>query len=216
MPLSFLFCMSLPKFSKKQQDEIFKGVLLVNSRHMNRTALGAVHAVTKLYKEASFEELKQILPDDVNPYSTNRTKNLFLPYDSTRPYGVIQPGSILKECMEKGVSMVHFTQSEEIFSAADGTDIYVSNLWETEDGATGLKDIDKLKQAVNRWGIKLNEDIPAGATCIHAGEYTIHILNEQLYEDLPSMAGKQQRTKNTLLFLGALVLIGLGIWFFSK
>lgn len=208
--------MSLPRLSKEIQDELYRGVLLVNSKHMNRTALGVVHAITKLYKEATFDELKIILPDEVNPYSTNRTKNLFLPYDSTLPYGVIQPGSILKECQDKGVSMVHFTGSDETFVSADGTEIFVSNLWETEDGATGLKDIEKLKQTVNRWGIKLNEAVPAGATCIHAGEYTIFILNERLYKELPSLAGKQKHFKNTLVFLGAMILLGLGIWLFSN
>lgn len=207
--------MSLPKFSNQIQQEVAQGVLLVTSKHMNRSALGIVHAVTLIYKEANFNELKTILPDSINPFSTNRTKNLFRPFDNSRPYGVIQPGSIVAEAKSKGVNMVHFTESNEIFKSADGVDVYVSNIWESEDGESGLKDIHELEKAVASWGVQLNKPIPSDAICICSGEYTIHILNKPLYDKLQTLASKQRRAKIIWIAILMVTVLSIGVLLFN-
>ena len=87
--------------TESEKLELSKGVIQVSGKAKNRTALGVVDAVLTLYPNLSFQELKEILPDTINPSADNRFKSLFAPYNPNRLYGVVQPGSIRQECLEK-------------------------------------------------------------------------------------------------------------------
>jgi len=137
------------KLTDSQKLSLKKGVIEVSGRHMNRTALGIVDAMLQLYPRATFEELKHMLPDALNPSAPKNYRSLFKPY-TDRPYGVIQPGSIRKECddQELDINASHFTNETEIFRSADGIEILVSKTWESKDNKSGEHDLDNLVKHV--------------------------------------------------------------------
>ena len=55
------------KLSDKDRNSLKNGVFEVTGKAMNRTALGIVDAMINLYPKATFEELKEMLPDTLNP-----------------------------------------------------------------------------------------------------------------------------------------------------
>ncbi|MEY4329832.1 MAG: hypothetical protein RL609_580 [Bacteroidota bacterium] len=111
--------------------------------------------------------------------------------------------------------MVHFTEPNEIFKSADGVYVYVSNIWESEDGESGLKDIHELEKAVASWGVQLNKPIPSDAICICSGEYTIHILNKPLYDKLQTLASKQRRAKIIWIAILMVTVLSIGVLLFN-
>ena len=67
----------LAKLSPTEKKELKKGVIEVYGKHMNRTALGVVDAILKLYPDATFDELKKILPVSINPSAPKNLQSLF-------------------------------------------------------------------------------------------------------------------------------------------
>ena len=63
-----------------QISDLKKGVIEVTGKAMNRTALGVVDAIFTLYPSITFEELKTMLPDSINPAAPKNYKSLFKPY----------------------------------------------------------------------------------------------------------------------------------------
>jgi hypothetical protein len=107
---------TLNKLSSSQRKLLAKGIIEVSGKAMNRTALGVVDATFTLFPAITFAELKQLLPDSINPSAPKNYKSLFKPY-TERLYGVVQPGSIRQECAEKGldINASHFTNEGETF-----------------------------------------------------------------------------------------------------
>lgn len=146
----------LDKLTSKELQELKSGVIEVYGKHMNRTALGIVDAVFKLYPSITFDELKQLLPDSINPSAPKNFKSLFKPY-TEKPYGVIQSGAIRSEYEEEGLDLnaSHFISAGETFQTADGVEVLVSKAWESNDTETGKHDLQNLINHVAQYGIKV-------------------------------------------------------------
>ena len=194
--------MKYTSFLKSNMQGVQKGIILVLGKHMNRTALGIVDAILTLYPKVTFAELKEMLPDSLNPSAPKNYKSLFAPYNPYRSYGVVQPGSIKKEAIAIGldINASHFTEKDETFYTSDGVEVLVSKSWESSDTLTGDNDLQKLINHVKQYGIQVNTSEPT-TTPFKKGSYDLYILNEQLYSKLINYK------KNQLLYLWIIVLI---------
>ena len=105
------------KLTTAERKNLKKGVIEISGRAMNRTALGIVDAMFQLYPNATFDEMKEMLPDSINESAPKNYKSLFKPYTS-KPYGVIQPFEIKKEAEKENIniSASHFIEENEIFT----------------------------------------------------------------------------------------------------
>jgi hypothetical protein len=190
-------------FLKRNKQEVQKGIILVIGKHMNRTALGIVDALLTLYPKLTFIELKGLLPDTINPSAPKNYKSLFAPYNPSRKYGVVQPGSIKKEAIEKGldINASHFTEKEETFKTSDDIEVLVSKSWESSDTLTGENDLQNLINHVKQYGIIVNAFEPTTEP-FKTGSYKLYILNNELFKEINNFK------KTNYLFLGvALVII---------
>lgn len=198
------------KLSDSQKLSLKKGVIEVSGKHMNRTALGVVDAMLQLYPKATFEELKQMLPDELNPAAPKNYRSLFKPY-TDRLYGVIQPGSIRKECedQELDIHASHFTDETEIFRSADGIEILVSKSWESKDTESGEHDLENLIKHVEKYGVRVveyNKDKP-----FTKGGYSLSVVNPTLLDEI------QNPKKNSFPYWIIILIIALasiGVYFF--
>lgn len=177
--------MRLPKLNKSELEDFEQGVVLVKGKHMNRTALGIVDAIFCLYPNITFRELKQMLPDDINPSTPKNYKSLFVPYHPDRKYGVVQPGTIRKECIEKGldINASHFAEKEETFITSDGVEVLVSKSWESSDTLTGENDLQNLINHVHQYGIVVNS-FESKTEPFKKGNYELYIVNNALYNKI--------------------------------
>jgi hypothetical protein len=167
------------KLTAAQRQELQRGVIEVEGKAMNRTALGVVDAIFTLYPRITFAELKEMLPDEINPSAPKNYKSLFKPY-TDRLYGVIQPESIRKECEEQGldINASHFTGDKEIFKTSDGVEVLVSRTWESADTETGENDLQNLIDHVAQYGIRVTKVEKKRA--FNKGEYNLEIINANL------------------------------------
>jgi outer membrane protein OmpA-like peptidoglycan-associated protein len=197
------------KLTEKQKLELKNGVIEVSGRHMNRTALGIVDAVTQLYPSATFEDLKLLLPDSINPAAPKNYRSLFNPY-SERMYGVIQPGSIRKECQEQelDINASHFTEEGEIFKSSDGIEVLVSKSWESKDTETGEHDLENLIQHVEKYGVRVVEYQKEKS--FKKGGYSLEIINPALLNQL--INPKKKSFPYWVLFIGLLLAGILGFF----
>jgi len=193
-------------FLERNKQEVQKGIILVVGKHMNRTALGIVDAILTLYPKLTFVELKEMLPDSINPSAPKNYKSLFAPYNPNRKYGVVQPGSIKNEAIENGldINASHFTENEETFITSDGIEVLVSKSWETSDTLTGENDLQNLINHVKQYGIIVNAAEPTTEP-FKTGSYQLYILNNQLLKEINNL-----KTTN-YLFLGIAVAIIIGL-----
>jgi hypothetical protein len=177
--------MKYDSFLKRNKQEVQKGIILVVGKHMNRTALGIVDALLTLYPQLSFEELKEMLPDTINPSAPKNYKSLFAPYNPNRKYGVVQPGSIKNEAIENGldINASHFIETEETFMTNDEIEVLVSKSWESSDTQTGENDLQNLINHVKQYGIVVNAAEPASEP-FKTGSYKLYILNKNLFNEL--------------------------------
>jgi hypothetical protein len=197
------------KLTDAEKQTLQKGVIEVSGRHMNRTALGIVDAIIQLYPKATFDELKELLPDSINPSAPKNYRSLFKPY-SDREYGVIQPGSIRNECEEQGIDLnaSHFTDPEEIFRSADGIDVLVSKTWESKDTETGDHDLEKLIRHVEKYGVRVVDFVKEKP--FTKGGYCLEVVNPIFLAALNSP--KKNFSFWWILIFGVL-LLGLAIYF---
>ncbi len=200
------------KLSEAQKEEIKKGVIRVSAKAMNRTALGIVAAAIQMFPDCTLDDLKQILPDHLNPAAPRNYKSLFNPY-SSRPYGVIQSGSIRQECINEGldVSASHFTQPGESFTLKDGTEILVSRSWESRDTETGEHDLNNLIKHVSQYGIIVEEAGPGTVLGEHA--FKIDVLRQDL---LDSMRNPPKNNMLKWILLGAGALAAFLFWYMNR
>lgn len=204
----------LERLSPADRSRLAKGVVEVSGEAKNRTILGVVAAVMKLYPNITFAELKEMLPDSLNPKSTNRTTNFFHPY-TDRPYGVVQPGTIRAEIAEANrlkreetgaeeyYKMVHFTGEGETFRTGDGVEVLVAN---------GIEDADlqRLIQHVAQYGVRVVEFAPyrGGGK---KGFYNLTVVDPVLFDKLQK-AGSGNRNWLIPMLLVLLVLILLALF----
>lgn len=201
--------MKYSSFLKRNKQEVQKGIILVIGKHMNRTALGIVDALITLYPQLSFEELKEMLPDTINPSAPKNYKSLFAPYNPNRKYGVVQPASIKKEAIENGldINASHFTEKEETFMTSDGVEVLVSKSWESSDTLTGENDLQNLINHVRQYGILVNATEPTTEP-FKTGSYQLYILNNQLLKEINNFK------KTNYLFWGIAVTIIISLIIF--
>lgn len=202
---------NLQKFSKKEMLEFKQGVILVKGKHMNRTALGIVDAIITLYPKATFAELKEMLPDNINHSAPKNFKSLFSPYFPDRLYGVIQPGTIRAECENSKLDITasHFTKEDEVFRSADGIEVLVSKNWESKDTTTGEHDLQNLIEHVKQHGIAVNSFEPKTIP-FKKGGYELHKINPILFTKITEPQENKSKWWMILLFLTLLAAI---LWF---
>jgi len=196
------------KLSEEDKNKLRKGVIEVSGKAMNRTALGIVHAMVRLYPKATFAELKEMLPDSINPSAPRNFKSLFRPHSEV-DYGVIQPGSIREECQRQGLDIggSHFTEPDEVLRSADGIEILVSKSWESKDTLTGEHDLENLIEHVAQFGVRVVEfdrNVPG-----EKGGFTLRVIDPKAIEDITKEAVKQPFPKWLLIVILALVLLVL-------
>ena len=160
---------------------------------------------------ATFEELKVMLPDSINPAAPKNYKSLFKPY-SDRLYGVIQPGSIRNECLENNldINASHFTADNEIFSTSDGIEVLVSKSWESKDTETGEHDLENLINHVSKYGIRVVSFESNKA--FKKGDYLIEIVNPTLVKSIQNSRNKKNLSW-IILIIGLLIL---GLLYFTN
>ena len=168
------------KLSNEQKRELKNGVIEVTGKAMNRTALGVVDAIFTMFPNITFSELKEMLPDEINPSAPKNFKSLFRPH-SNRMYGVIQPGSIRKECENQGldINASHFIKEDETFKTSDGVEVLVSKVWETADTETGEHDLQNLINHVEKFGIRVTK--VEKKVDFNKGGHHLEIINPALF-----------------------------------
>lgn len=195
---------TLNKLTEEDKKLLKSGVIEVSGKAMNRTALGVVAAVFKLYPKITFQELKEILPDDLNPSAPKNFKSIFNPF-SERLYGVVQPFSIKSEIEKAGydASSTHFMESDEIFTTSDGVKIIVSKLWESKDTQTGNNDLQTLINHIEKYGIRVVDfEKHKGFS---KGKYHIEVIQPELFSKLSD--NKSSKLKYWLLLLLIILIV---------
>jgi hypothetical protein len=204
---------TLKKLSKTQLAELNKGVIEVTGKAMNRTALGVVDAIFTLYPNITFAELKEMLPDSINPSAPKNYKSIFNPY-SDRLYGVVQAGSIRQECEAQGldINASHFTAADEVFKTSDGVEVLVSKSWESSDTETGENDLQNLINHVAQYGVRVVK--VEKKESFNKGEYNLETINPAL------LSAIQNPPKNSfpwwILVLILVVVVGIVVFMLIK
>ena len=203
----------LDKLTSKERLELKSGVIEVYGKHMNRTALGVVDAIFKLYPSITFDELKQLLPDSINPSAPKNFKSLFKPY-TEKPYGVIQSGAIRSEYEKEGLDLnaSHFISAGETFQTIDGVEILVSKAWESQDTETGEHDLQNLINHVAQYGVKV-VSFEAKDQQFTKGGYFLKIIQPLLLKKL--ITPKSNKFPWWMIVLLA-VVIGAFFYFLKK
>lgn len=199
------------KLTDSQKKELKSGVIEVSGKAMNRTALGVVDAIFTLYPKISFNELKEMLPDKINPSAPKNFKSIFKPF-TNKNYGVFQPLSIKTEIEKNGydINSTHFTKEEEMFTTSDGTKIIVSKLWESNDTETGENDLQNLINHVSNYGIRVVQ--VEKKENFNKGEYNLKIINKTLFDELQTVKKKW----NYLWLLILVIIIIISIIYIKK
>ena len=200
--------------SKEERELLRNGVIEVRGKAMNRTALGAVDAMFQLYPKATFAEMKQMLPDSINPSAPKNYKSLFKPYNPDRLYGVIQPASIIAESESQDINVhnSHFTEPQERFKTADGVEVLVSRTWESSDTATGESDIQNLIDHVKQYGVRVVQ--LEKKENFNKGDYHLEVINPGLYAILRD--GRKEESKPWWIWLLAVLFVLLAAFFGFK
>jgi outer membrane protein OmpA-like peptidoglycan-associated protein len=200
---------TIENLSDSQKKELRNGVIEVTGKAMNRTALGVVDAIFTLYPKIKYQELKEMLPDSLNPSAPKNYKSLFKPY-TDRLYGVIQPGSIRQECESQGLDLnaSHFTAADEVFRTSDGVEVLVSKSWESSDTETGENDLQNLIDHVVQYGIRVTKVEKKAA--FNKGEYHLEIINPTLLQLIQNPPKK--KIAWWILVLIALLILIIGVF----
>jgi len=204
---------TISRLSSAEIAELKQGVVQVSGKAMNRTALGTVAAIFEIYPSITFAELKEMLPDSINPSAPKNYKSLFAPY-TNRPYGVVQPGSIRSECQAQGldVSASHFVDSGETFQTSDGVEVLVSRSWESADTVTKEHDLQNLINHVAQYGVRVVQVEKQDG--FNRGHYHLEILNPTLAARLKAPAKKSSLL--VPLIGAAIVGCGIAAWFLTR
>lgn len=210
------------KLSEAQKKELKKGVIEVEAKTMNATALGVVDAMLKLFPNVTFQELKELLPDEINPAfdkfgnaneNGKKYDSLFKP-TGERLYGVIQPGSIREESEKRNliISKSHFVGENQTFRTIDGVEVLVSYKWQSKDDITGESDIQRLIDHVAQYGIKVVSF--ESQKPFKKGEYSTEVINPALLSQIQNLSAKKFPWLIVLIIV--LVILGGTAYFLSK
>lgn len=176
--------MKLPNLTPEEQKKYENGVIQVNGKAMNRTALGIIDAYFKLYPKATFAELKEAFPDSLNPSGPRAPKTIFKPF-TERDFGVVHSFDEIKtEFAKAGLPYegLFFLEKTEMFKTLDGVTVIVNKLWESKDTLTGESDLENLAKQALKFGIVVNKfeaRKPFGK-----GSYSLDILQPDLYDKI--------------------------------
>jgi hypothetical protein len=200
------------KLTDAQLKELQNGIIEVTGKAMNRTALGIVDAVFTLYPNITINELKELLPDTLNPSAPKNFKSIFKPF-TDKNYGVFQAGTIRGEIIKNGfdINSTHFTGEGETFKSSDGVEILVSKLWESSDTETGENDLQTLINHIEKYGIRVVKVEKKEA--FNKGEYNLKILNPSL---LKSIQKQENKINYWWLIILIILLLGLSFYLFNK
>lgn len=194
------------KLNSVEKASLKKGVIEISGRAMNRTALGIVDAMFQLYPKATFEEMKEMLPDSINESAPKNYKSLFKPYTS-KPYGVIQPYDIKKEAEKENLNIgaSHFIEENEMFTTADGIKVLVSKSWESKDTENQSHDLQNLINHVEQYGVRVIDYDKNKA--FQKGKYSLDIINPSLHKKL--LEDEKENNKVIWIILLIILIIGL-------
>lgn len=176
--------MKLPNFTSEEQKKFENGVIQVNGKAMNRTALGIIDAYFKLFPKTTFSELKQTFPDNINPSGPKQVNSIFKPH-TERDFGVVHSLEDIKiEFTKAGLPYegLFFLEKEEMFKTSDEVTVIVNKLWESKDTLTGEADLENLAKQALKFGIAVNKfeaRKPFGR-----GSYSLDILQNDLLEKI--------------------------------
>lgn len=182
--------MNLPKLTPEESQQFKNGVMQVNGKAMNRTALGIIDAFLQLYPQATFADLKAAFPDSINPQAPRQApKSIFRPY-SERDFGVVHSLEEIQTEFEKNelpYQGFFFLEENEKFKTADGVTVVVNKLWESNDDISGRSDLELLAEHAVKYGIVVNKFEPRSS--FSKGSYSIDIIDPALKDKL---SGKVQ------------------------
>jgi len=180
--------MKLPILSTEELKQFENGVIQVNGKAMNHTALGIIDAYFKLFPNTTFKELKEAFPDYLNPSGPRQVKTIFKPY-TERDFGIVHSLEEIKTEFDKANlpwEGVFFRETKEKFKTSDGVVVLVNRLWESNDTVTGKNDLETLAKHAIQFGIVVNKFEPR--TAFKGGKYTLEILNNDLYKRISGKA----------------------------
>jgi outer membrane protein OmpA-like peptidoglycan-associated protein len=176
--------MKLINLTEEEKKQFENGVIQVNGQAMNRTALGIIDAYLKLYPSTTFAELKQAIPDSINPSGPRAPKTIFKPFTS-RDFGVVQSWEEMKSEFEKaGLPLydLFFTEEKELFKTSDGVVVAVNKKWESNDTETKQHDLENLTKHVLNYGIVVNKF--EARTPFNRGTYSLDIIQPELFDKI--------------------------------
>ena len=176
--------LKFPHLTQEEKDKYSSGVIQVNGKAMNRTALGIVDAYFTLYPNSTFAELKEAFPDFINPSGPRAPKTIFKPF-TNRDFGVVHSLNEIKSEFGKAnlpYDGIFFLEKEEMFKTSDGVTVVVNKLWESKDTLTGKSDLENLANQALKYGIVVNKYEARKA--FGKGSYSLDILQPQILEKL--------------------------------
>lgn len=213
--------MKLPKLSADEQKQFENGVIQVNGKAMNRTALGIIAAYFKLYPKTTFAELKEAFPDSINPSGPRAPKSIFKPY-SDRDFGVVHNlAQIKKEFADANLPYegLFFLEKDEMFKTSDGVTVVVNRLWESKDTETGESDLENLAKVALKYGIVVNKFEARSA--FSRGSYSLDILAPAVFDKIIGNVKIIERERivekeveKKVIPFWVWIVLGLGILFF--
>lgn len=217
--------MKLPTLSPEEQKRFENGVIQVNGKAMNRTALGIIDAYFTLFPKTSFAELKEAFPDSINPSGPRAPKTIFKPF-SDRNFGVVHSLEEIKtEFAKAGLPYegLFFLEKSEMFKTSDGVSVIVNKLWESQDTSTRESDLENLSKQALKFGIVVNKFEARKA--FSRGSYTLDVLQNDLLSKISGNTKIVEKViikekiieKNVIPYwvwiILALALIPLILWF---
>jgi len=222
--------MNLPKLSAEEQSKFDNGVIQVNGKAMNRTALGIIDAFFQLHPGVTFAELKESFPDSLNPSAPKQApKSIFKPY-TDRNFGVVQSLEEMKNEFAKAnlsYDGLFFLEEKEMFKTSDGVTVIVNKLWETKDqySSTDESDLEILANQAKKFGIVVNKfETKKSFT---RGTYSLDIIQKDLFNLISGKTTivekeviKERTVENKVIpfwvwIVLALALIPLLLWLFG-
>jgi outer membrane protein OmpA-like peptidoglycan-associated protein len=174
--------MIMQKLSPEEQLKFEAGVIQVNGKAMNRTALGIIDAFLTLYPKTTFLQLKEAFPDSLNPSGPFAPKTIFKP-TTERDFGVIHSFDEIKtEFAKAGLPYngLFFLEESEMFKTSDGVTVVVNKLWESNKNSTGVSDLENLANQAKKFGIVVNK-FEARVPFKH-GSYSLDIIQNELFD----------------------------------
>jgi outer membrane protein OmpA-like peptidoglycan-associated protein len=173
--------MQLPILSFEEQSKFEAGVIQVNGKAMNRTALGIIDAFFTLYPKTTFSQLKEAFPDSLNPSGPKQVKSIFQPY-TEKEFGVVHSLEEIKTEFAKAnlpFDGLFFLEEKEMFKTSDGVTVIVNKLWESKDNSTGKNDLENLANQAQKFGIVVNKFEARKA--FSRGTYSLDIIQNELF-----------------------------------